>query len=135
MVVGDVHGVVLPVLQADDPQRGAVADDELDVVGVDGAALVLEDDDGLGERLDPDHDVAVGGAVAAAAPAPDTVGSASTASSRHGRPRRLLEGVVGLARSPGRPARRPADPGVVAAHRSRRSPLRGVAWTSSTCRR
>ena len=53
MVVGDVHGVVGPVLQADDLERGAVADDELDVVGVDRAALVVEDDHGLGHAARP----------------------------------------------------------------------------------
>ena len=55
-----VHGVVGPVVDADHGERGAVADDELDVVGVGRAAGVVEHDDGLGERLDVDEQVAEG---------------------------------------------------------------------------
>ena len=60
-VVGaDVHGVVGPVGDRDDGQPGAVADDELDVVGEGSAALLVDDDHGLGELADPHLQVPVG---------------------------------------------------------------------------
>ena len=51
VVVRDVHRVVGPVLQAHHLQRRAVADHQLDVVGVGRAARVIEDDHRLGHRL------------------------------------------------------------------------------------
>ena len=55
----DVHGVVGPVLDRDDGQPGRVADHEFDVVGVGSAAALVDDDDGLGELVDPDLQVPV----------------------------------------------------------------------------
>ncbi len=60
MVRGDVDRVVGPVLHRDDGELRAVADDELDVLGVRSAAPLVEDHGRLGERLEADLQVAVG---------------------------------------------------------------------------
>ena len=62
VVVRQVHRVVGPVLQADHGQRGAVPDHEFDVVGVRGAAPVVEHDHGPGERLGLHQQVTVSSA-------------------------------------------------------------------------
>ena len=65
--VGEVDGIVLPVLQHHGDQLRAVADDELDVVRVRAGALVTQDDDGLGVTLELDDEGAVGHLVLARA--------------------------------------------------------------------
>ena len=50
----DVHGVVGPVVDIDDRQRGLVVDDEFDVLRVGSAALLIENDDGARECLEAD---------------------------------------------------------------------------------
>ena len=62
-VLGGVHGVVGPVVDDHDGELGAVADQELDVVGVGRAADVVEHDQRLAERLDVDEQVAEGRAL------------------------------------------------------------------------
>ncbi len=57
----DVHHVVGPVGDPHHRQAGGVGDDELDVVGVGSAAAQVDDDDGFGEFLGADLQVAVGG--------------------------------------------------------------------------
>ena len=59
-VLRGVHGVVGPVVDDDDRELGAVADQELDVVGVRRAADVVEHHDRLRELLDVDEQVAEG---------------------------------------------------------------------------
>ena len=60
-VVGaDVHGIVGPVGDRDDRQAGRVVDHEFDVVGVDSAAALVDDDDGLGQLADPHLQMPVG---------------------------------------------------------------------------
>jgi hypothetical protein len=54
-----VDGVVVPALHRDDRQRGAVADDDLDVLRLLGGALVAEDDRRPRVRLRLDDDVRV----------------------------------------------------------------------------
>ena len=64
-VLRDVHGVVVPVLDGDDGELGAVADEDLDVGGERGVTGVVDDDDGLGEGAELDDLVAEGGAALA----------------------------------------------------------------------
>ena len=54
---GVVHGVVVPVLHGDDGELGAVADDDLDVLGQRRGALEAQHDGGPGERAGADHEV------------------------------------------------------------------------------
>ena len=49
VVLGDVHGLVVPVLDGDDGELGAVAEDVVDVGGEHRVTGVVDDDDGLGE--------------------------------------------------------------------------------------
>ena len=53
-----VHGVVGPVVHVHHGEVGVIADDELYVLGIRPAALLVEDDHSTGERLQPDLDVA-----------------------------------------------------------------------------
>ena len=61
VVGGDVDGVVGPVGDGDDREPGGVAEHEFDVVGVGSAALLVDDDDRLGEFADADLQVSVCG--------------------------------------------------------------------------
>ncbi len=63
MVCCDVHGVVGPVLDRDDPQLRAVAENEFDVLRVGAAALLIEHDSGLRERVETDLHMPVGNVV------------------------------------------------------------------------
>ncbi len=80
MVRRDMHGVIGPVLDRDDPQLRAVAENELDVLRVGAAALLIEHDSGLRERAESDLQVPEG---TWSSPGPVTVivtGSATSAS-------------------------------------------------------
>ena len=55
----DVHHVVGPVGDPDDPEGRRVADDDLDVVGVGSAAAQVDDDDGPDEFFDSNLQVPV----------------------------------------------------------------------------
>ncbi len=55
-----MHGVVGPVGDPDHREPGRVVDDEFDVVGIDSAAAMVDDDDRLGKLLDPHLQVPVG---------------------------------------------------------------------------
>jgi hypothetical protein len=46
--------VIGPVVKIDDGQMRAVADDELDVLGIRAGALLIDDHDGFGEGLETD---------------------------------------------------------------------------------
>lgn len=116
VVVGDVHRVVLPLLQAHHPQRGAVADHELDVVGVGRAAGVLDDDGRLGELAHVDDEVAVGGAPALAAH-PDGDRPVERLVRRDRDDHGLLERDVRLGGDPVGGLERAADARVLAARR------------------
>jgi|GEM_PF-6729907 len=61
VVVGQVNGVTGPLLHRGEIEPGAVADDDLDVVGQRRTALVHHRHLGAGLRADPDHHVAGGG--------------------------------------------------------------------------
>ena len=135
-------------LMTDDGQRGAVADEELDVVGVGRAADVVEHDDRLGERLDVDEQVPEGAPLSTPSPrSVTTVGALATASRGHRDDGGLLERRPGAGRDPvGRHAG-PAEPGVVAGRPSRRRPrgrrrprrttlaVAGAPSSSCRCRR
>ena len=54
VVRGDVNCIVGPVVDVHHGQCRLVVDDELDVLGVGSAALLIEDDDGARERLEVD---------------------------------------------------------------------------------
>ncbi|OLT19757.1 hypothetical protein BJF79_16560 [Actinomadura sp. CNU-125] len=115
VLVRDVHAAVVPVLQADHREAGAVADDELDVVGVGRRAAVREHDGGLGERLQDHGGVPVGGGRGVLAAHPQDGRRRGHRLLRDGDDRGLRERVPRLRRDPvGRDVRL-ADAGVVAA--------------------
>ena len=67
VVRADVDGVIGPVGDPDDPERGRITDDQFDVVRVDTAAAQVDDDGGASEFLDADLQVPVGHGVHAGA--------------------------------------------------------------------
>lgn len=94
VVLADVHGLVVPVLDGDDGELGAVADDVVDVGGEDRVTGVVDDDDGLGEGSQLDDLVAVGDAALAVHDDADRLGEDRLLGDGHDRG--LLEGRVGL---------------------------------------
>ena len=91
LVGADVHGVVVPVLQGDDGQVGAVTDDDLDVAGVHARAAVVQDVGGTRVRAGLDHGVAVGaGAGGAGDPMADRLDELGVGGDLH------VHGVAGV---------------------------------------
>ena len=60
VVRADMHGVIGPVGDPHHREPGCVVDDEFDVVGIGSAAPMVDDDDRLGELLDPYLQVPIG---------------------------------------------------------------------------
>ena len=60
VVCADMHGVVGPVGDPDHREPRRIVDDEFDVVGIDSAAAMVDDDDRFGKLLDAYLQVSVG---------------------------------------------------------------------------
>ncbi len=112
VVLGHVDGLVVPVLDGDDGQLGAVAQDVVDVGGEHRVTGVVDDHDGLGEGAQLDHLVAEGGPALAVHRDADRLGEDGLL--RDGHDRGLLEGGVGLGGDTVRRGARLAEPRVVA---------------------
>jgi hypothetical protein len=113
VVLGDVHGLVVPVLDGDDGELGAVAQDVVHVGGEHRVTGVVDDDDGLGEGTQLDDLVAVADPALAVHGDADRLGEDRLLGD--GDHAGLLERRVGLGGDAVHGGARPADPRVVAA--------------------
>src|SRR5699024_2815708 len=112
VVLADLDGVVVPLLQADQGEVGALSDVDVQAAGTHTGAGVADDHGGLGQRLDVEAPLLGGRPPQALAVGGDRLAGPRRA--RHGDDGRLLEGAVRLGDHPVRGVSRSAEPLVVA---------------------